>query len=105
LKIRRVFFHVVALLSVTLMPVAHAQQNSAPCDPMRPPCFLVGHSECAELPAPTEGERFAGFLVLYFDFLSLIALALPRLWFVWCFRTLFPFMPERIEEIDDKKQT
>ncbi len=36
----------------------------------------------------------------YFCLLSLIAFALPRPWFLWCFRTLFPFMPERIEEND-----
>jgi hypothetical protein len=54
----------------------------------------------AEVPPPTAFERFAGFLVLYFFLLSLIAFALPRPWFVWCFRTLFPFMPERIEEND-----
>lgn len=38
--------------------------------------------------------------LLYLDVLGLIALALPRTRFVWCFRTLFPFMPERIEEDD-----
>jgi hypothetical protein len=53
-----------------------------------------------EVPPPTVFERFAGFLVLYFYLLSLIAFALPRPWFLWCFRTLFPFMPERIEEND-----
>jgi hypothetical protein len=53
-----------------------------------------------EVSPPTAFERFAGFLVLYFCLLSLIAFALPRPWFLWCFRTLFPFMPERIEEND-----
>jgi hypothetical protein len=90
---------------VVVLLCAQAQQNNAPADPMRRPCFLVGRSQCGELPAPTERERFAGFLVLYVDSLSLIELALPRPWFVWCFRTLFPFMPERIEANDNEKET
>jgi hypothetical protein len=49
----------------------------------------------AEVSPPAAGERFAGFLVLYFFLLALIAFALPRPWSLWCFRALFPFMPER----------
>jgi len=104
-KISTVFFHLVVLLWLALVPVAQAQQNNASADPMRPPCFLVGSLHCNELPAPSEPDRFMGFLVLYGDFLSLIAWALPRPWFLWCFRTLFPFMPERIEENDHEKET
>ena len=53
-----------------------------------------------EVSLPTAFERFAGFLVLYFFLLALIAFALPRPWSLWCFRALFPFMPERRKEND-----
>jgi len=104
-KISTVFFHLVVLLWLAIMPAAQAQQNGASADPMRPPCLLLGSSDCNRLPAPSKGEQFTGFLVLYVGFLSLIAWALPRSWFLWCFRTLFPFMPERIEESDHEKET
>ena len=55
-----------------------------------------------EIPPPSALERFAGFVVLYFVMLSLIGFVLPRRWFCWCIRTLFPFIPEHIgEHIDD----
>ena len=60
-----------------------------------------GYQPGTEIPPPNTLERFAGFLVLYFVLLSLIGFALPRRWFRWCFRTLFPFMPERIGEHGD----
>ena len=51
-----------------------------------------------EPPPPNGFERFAEFLVLYFLLLSLIEFVLPRPWFRWCVRVLFPFLPRRLEE-------
>lgn len=59
-----------------------------------------GYPPGSDIPPPSAFERFAGFVVLYFLLLSLIGFILPRPWFRWCFRTLFPFMPERIGEHD-----
>lgn len=60
-----------------------------------------GYSPGTEIPPPSAFERFAGFMVLYFVLLSFIGFILPLPWFKWCFRTLFPFVPERIGEHDD----
>jgi len=54
------------------------------------------------LPA-TGFERFTAFLILYFLLLSLIALSLPRPWFVSLFKIALPFMPDRLPRDDDAK--
>jgi hypothetical protein len=101
----KMFFPLVVLHWLALMPVAQAQRNNAAADLMRPPCFLLDDPHCNELPAPSKADRFMGFLVLYISFLSLIAWALPRPWFLWSFRTLFPFMPESIQDDGNEKET
>ena len=58
-----------------------------------------------ELPPPTAFDRFAAFMLLYFFLLSLVTFVLPRPWFLWCFRTLFPFMPERLDEDSHKYES
>lgn len=53
----------------------------------------------SEPPPGTSDEVFM-FLVLYAGFLTLVGvLVLPRPWMVWCFHTLFPFVPERLEDV------
>ena len=55
--------------------------------------------DAAEPPLDTFDKVFL-FLTLYAGLLTVVgALLLPRPWFVWCFKTLFPFMPERLEDI------
>jgi hypothetical protein len=61
----KIFFPLVVLHWPVLMPVAQAERNNALADLMRPPCFFLDDPHCNELPAPSERERFAGFLVLY----------------------------------------
>lgn len=56
----------------------------------------------AEIPPPTLFDQFCGFLVLYMWALALIGFLLPRPVFVALFRIAFPFMPERLEDFDEK---
>jgi hypothetical protein len=51
---------------------------------------------------PSQLERIAAFIVLYIALLTLIGLFLPRPVFVKCFKTLFPFMPDSLAELEDK---
>ena len=55
-----------------------------------------------EIPPLGPFESLFSFIVGYLLILGVILLCLPRPWFVWCFRTLFPFMPERLEDFDDE---
>jgi hypothetical protein len=55
-----------------------------------------------EIPPPTHFEQVCGFAVLYFVPLALISFLLPRPWFVALFKTAFPFMPDRLEDLDEK---
>ena len=54
----------------------------------------------ADFPPPTLFDRIAAFILLYMALLTLIGYCLPQPLFVKAFRTLFPFMPERLEDLD-----
>ncbi len=60
---------------------------------------LPGDPSLTDFP-PTMFDRVAGFIVLYMALLTLIGYLLPRPLFVKAVRTLFPFMPERLEDLD-----
>jgi len=47
-------------------------------------------------PFETWLNLFIGVLALF----SLVLLILPRAWFVAVFRAAFPFMPDRLEDLD-----
>jgi hypothetical protein len=54
------------------------------------------------LPPPTHFQQVCGFAVLYLFLLTLISLFLPRPWFVALFKIAFPFMPQRLEDFEEK---
>jgi hypothetical protein len=45
---------------------------------------------------PTMGEQLFHFVMVYLLLLGLIALCLPRPWFVALFKIAFPFMPDSL---------
>ena len=55
-----------------------------------------------ELPPPTHFQQVCGFAVLYLFLLTLISFLLPRPWFVALFRIAFPFMPESLEDFEER---
>lgn len=55
-----------------------------------------------EIPPLGPVEGFFFFLMGYLLILGAASLCLPRPWFVAIFRLAFPFMPERLEDLDDK---
>ena len=55
-----------------------------------------------ELSPPTHFDQICSFLLLYLFLLTLISFLLPRLWFVALFKIAFPFMPERLEDFEEK---
>jgi hypothetical protein len=55
-----------------------------------------------EAPGATPFEQVCGFVVLYLVVLALISFLLPRPLFVALFKIAFPFMPDRLEDFDDR---
>ncbi len=64
--------------------------------PPYPPGFDPGQY------TPTLFDQIMSFVLLYMALLTLIGHCLPRPLFVKCFKTLFPFMPDHLEDFDDK---
>ena len=61
-------------------------QFPVPLDPLEPP--------------PDTFDKLCSFLVLYAGLLTVVGVfILHRSWFIWCFPALFPFMPERLEDV------
>jgi hypothetical protein len=51
---------------------------------------------------PSQTEQFVSFLVLYAIAVALFSFLLPRPLFCNLFKIAFPFMPERLEDFDEK---
>lgn len=54
------------------------------------------------LDVPGAIGRFCAFFMLYLWALALIGFLLPRPWFVALLKVAFPFLPERLEDFNDK---
>lgn len=59
-------------------------------------------SDCALPPSASSFERFVACLLLSFIAVSLISFLLPPPIFRKLFKIAFPFMPDRLEDWDDK---
>jgi hypothetical protein len=55
-----------------------------------------------ELPPPTHFEQFIACLVLVGLSTALVSFFLPRLLFCKLLKIAFPFMPDRLEDSDEK---
>ena len=57
-----------------------------------------------EIPPPGPIDQLFVFIIVYLLALGAVCLCLPRPWLVAILRVAFPFMPERLEDLDDKDQ-
>jgi hypothetical protein len=54
-----------------------------------------------EVPPLSPFESLVTCILLVWMAVMLVAMVLPRPWFVALFRAAFPFMPEKLEDLDD----
>lgn len=59
-----------------------------------------GYPPEIDVPQLTGFDQVFAFAVVYLFLWTLISFLLPRPWFVALFKIAFPFMPDKLEEID-----
>ncbi len=53
-------------------------------------------------PPVSSGERLVACILIVWMLVTLLSLLLPRPWFVSLFKVAFPFMPDKLEDLDRK---